>query len=196
MKQRMMKQLICLLAVVAGSVSVSRGAAIVVGHHELYSNLPNQKIQLFVTGGDAVEGLNFNLQIGDGGPDLGGLTSGPRITAVDLLTGTIFDGNNTGEQDPGSYPQLALRTTTTSTGTVSAQGLLATITIDTTGYFMGTWPLSLSDTLNGPTDFAGHSAAITNGTLQVTTVVPEPSLAMFSAAVFLLPLGRRRNRRG
>ena len=81
-----------------------------------------------------------------------------------------------------------------------AQGRLATLMIDTTGFFGGTWNLSLSDVLPGlgpyDTNFAPTSATISNGSI---TVVPEPgTLAVLSTAGVALLIGltwRRRRRR-
>jgi hypothetical protein len=159
-----------------------------VGTHTLLPNTPNQTIQLSVTGGDAVQALNFNAQVADGGPELGGVVNGPDITAANIVTGTIFSGNNSGQQDPGSFPQLAIRTTTTSSGSIAASGVLATLTISTVGISSGTFPLKLNDTLNGPTDFATVPVTITDGFI----VVPEP--ATLSILLPLLALRRARRR--
>ena len=165
-----------------------------VGDHVLLANTPGQSIAIFVSGGGAVEGLNLNVQIADGGTALavyGGSIDGPAISDLDVVTGTIFAGNNTGADDPEilalgtDYDQLELRTITTDVGTVAAAGLLATITIDTTGYFAGTFELRLFDTINGPSDFAGIDAAIDDGTI---TIVPEPgsrTLLCLSTVIFL-----------
>jgi hypothetical protein len=64
---------------------------IVIGNYPLPSGSNNNVIQIFVTGGDQVQGLNFIMDINN---DLPG---GPTIMAVDILTGTIFAGNNTGQ---------------------------------------------------------------------------------------------------
>src|SRR5687767_4478610 len=111
---------VMLIALISLTTSTSRAAlSITVGTHTLQPNTPNQTVELSVTGGDLVEALNFNAQIADGGPELGGLIDGPVITSADIVTGTIFNNRSTGEQNPGSFPQLAIRTTTTASGTVS-----------------------------------------------------------------------------
>src|SRR5687768_3460768 len=138
------------VAAIAGLAGIASAVPVItVGNHELLPNTAGQTIQIHVSGGDDVDGLNFNAQIGNGGPEVGG-TDGPNLTA-DIINGTIFAGNNTGQQDPGSVPQVAARTTTTGQGTVDAQGVLATLTIDTTGFFTGTFDLLLSNTLNEDT---------------------------------------------
>lgn len=193
-ERRMCVRLCCVLAAVALSSMASAVAAapiINVGNHILQPDLAGQTVQIFVSGGDAVQGLNFNAQVADGGPgDAGGVIDGPNLTHADIITGTIFATNNSGEVNPGSLPQIAIRTTTTNSGTVAAEGLLATLTVDTTGFLVGTWDLKLAGTLNGNTDFAGVPAAIVNGTI---TIVPEPH-ALGLAGLATLGLMRRRSR--
>lgn len=158
---------------------------IVVGTHTLEPNTPGQTISLYVTGGWPVQGLNFNLQIADGGPAAGGVISGPAITAVDLLTGTIFAADNTGMRldapDPAGddpVPQHTYRGTSTAAGTVAADGLLAMVTIDTTGFERGAWSLTISDTVNGATDFAGVEATILDGAIILRGTWTNPVLAL------------------
>lgn len=94
---------------------------------------------------------------------------GPRITAVDLVIGTVFAGNHDAPTGAGSRPQLAIYSMITHAGTVSAQGLLATVT----------FTLAMKDTLNGTSDFGPDGngdtifPAIADGTFQV--MAPEPS---------------------
>jgi hypothetical protein len=169
-----------------GIVGFSHAAMIVVGDHPLLPNKANQTIQISVTEGDAVQGLNLYLQIADGGTLAGGSVNGPTITSVDILSNTIFSDNNTGVRNPGSLPQVAARVTTTSAGTVNAEGLLATLTIDTTGFTDGSWSLNLNDTLNGPTDFAGVPVVTYDGSIFIAEV-PEPmSLLPLAMVVGLL----------
>jgi hypothetical protein len=182
---------ILLSLVLGAAIAPLAGATpiIDVGNHLLLPNLPGQTILIYVTGGDAVEGLNLNVQVADGGSELamfGGSIDGPAISDLDIVTGTIFDGNNQGADDPegllgGDFSQIELRTILTDSGTVAADGLLVTLTIDTTDYFSGQFDLRLFDTLNGPSDFAGIAASITDGTI---TIVPEPgTLALACCAV-------------
>ena len=165
-------------------LSASASIVIDVGNHQLLPNTRDQIVDIFVTGTDQVQGLNFYSQVASG-------SSGPIIFDVDIIgPGTIFFGNNVGMTDldgpgdPDPAPQWEGRTTTTSTGTVLANGLLATMTFDTTGLSAGTWDLLLSGTLNGTTDFAGTPAGITNGTVFIGIGIPEPS-----AIVIWLVLG-------
>lgn len=191
-----MKRLLIAILVTASvpliTVAASTGAVITIGSTPLLPNSPGQSVQIFVSGGNLVEGVNLNVQLADGGPGVGGLEEAPRITSVDLLSGTIFAGNVFGgvPMDPGSFPQLAIRSLLTDFGSVPASGLLATLTIDTTGFFVGQWSLSLSGTLNGDTNFLDVPAEVINGTITISrAVVPEPGLTgvtlLLSAGVLL-----------
>lgn len=151
------------------------------GGYGLYENMPNQTIQVFVTGGESITGVNYNIQIGDGGVEVGGLTVGPRLTALDFITDTIFEDNHTAPLDSGVYPQIWMGWIMTAHDTVPADGLLATFTIDTTGLFAGdpvhSWSLAMGNTLNGPSNFTSYNSydtIITDGTLSLIPI-PEPS---------------------
>lgn len=181
---------ICSLASLASVPA--RGATINVGNNYLVPNTAGQVIRFYVTGAEAVQGLNFNVQVGDGGLAAGGVTIGPAITSVDITGGTIFSGNNTGQVNALGLPQIAVSTITTSSGTVPASGLLAAVTFDTTGFFVGSWSLSLSNTLNGSTDFAGIPATIQNGTISTYIVVPEASSVVGGGMGLMLLLLHRR----
>ncbi len=155
---------------------------ILVGEHHLRPNQPNQTIQIFVQGGQAVSGADLYAMIGDGGPELTQLglppgTDGPAITQVDLKTGSIFSSVPDEARDLGSIPQVANWTiAATGGGTVAAEGLLVTLTIDTTGFLEGTWSLTFGDILPehsfGPFDsgFAGKLAHIENGSITIDAV--------------------------
>jgi hypothetical protein len=149
-----------------------------VGDYTLLANTPGQTISIMVSGGAGVQGLNFNIQVADGYPT-GGTISGPNITGLDLIgtasNPTIFFANNSGARLPiRSDPQVWSESLTTGTGTVNTSGLLAVVTVDTTGWFGGNWSFALANTQEGATDFAGLGATITDGTI---TVVPEPASA-------------------
>ena len=150
------------------TVVPSAAPEIDVGDVVVLQGQSEQIVEIFVTGGAPVQGLNFNAQITN--PD--NLTNVPVIKDVDILSGTIFDGNNTGTADldgphPDTEPQFEGRNTTTSSGTVEGEGLLATLTIDASEASEGTFALVLSDTDNGPTEFPGDRVTITDGTIEV-----------------------------
>lgn len=177
-----------------------------VGNHNLLANTPGQQIQLFVSEVPPVVSLDFWIQVADGGTDAGGIVDGPSITSADLITGTLFDVapypgtqvDGTGGLQwhyyivPAPFPAVA---------PVSGSGLLATVTIDTTGFGLGVWPLRLGVNITEPptvaqTAFGDNdgelvSANITDGTI---TIVPEPATGVALASLLLVGafLARRR----
>src|SRR5262249_17756432 len=106
---------------------------VIVGTHLLLPNERGQTIQLFVSGGDPVAGLNGKFMTGDGGTAAGGTRSAPAITSVDVVTGTIFAGNSIADAPglPGFFSsrQYWEINNITIADTVAADGLLATLTI-------------------------------------------------------------------
>lgn len=174
----------------------------IAGNHALLPNTPGQVIQLTVSSDDVgLQGVNVAVTTGDGGPNNGGAIPAPIITAIDIITGTIFAANNTGQGGTIIGPdQYAFASTTTTSGTVNANGVLASLTIDTTGFFAGNWLLSVSgNNVIGfpPTDGAGSTGvtdAYQDGSLFIE-VVPEPStivLGLFAAAGMAAVVIRRR----
>ena len=190
--------LLCLAGVAQAATSI------VVGNHVLLPNTPGQVVQIFVTGGDQIQGTNFRAQIG-ADPEFG-ITPvfGAGLSTI-IGAGTIFQPNNVGMNDVTFYPALFEAGTATSTGTIAANGLLATLVIDTTGFFSGSWALSLNNTLSGPTDWAGSvfngnpvtDPVIEDGSITIPNI-PEPSsivLCMFGVAGLGAVAIRRRRAR-
>lgn len=167
---------------------------IVVGNHAYIPGAAGQTLQIFVTGGDAVQGLNFIMDFNNN------TAGGPIITGIDILTSTIFAGNNTGQGSGFPPPATKVKaTTTTGGGTVSANGLLATITFSFVGVPTGTYPIrmtAMAATGGGSTtNFAGIDANITNGFF----AFPEPSsivLGLFALAGLSAVAVRKRRARG
>jgi hypothetical protein len=157
-----------------------------VGTHDLRPNEAGQVVRIFVTGGEEVQGLEFNAQIGTG-------SSGPMFEYCDILGETVFAESNTGLND-GSYidpRRLYLGTSALSGTPVYADGLLAMLLVDTTGLESGRWPLLMENSFEGPTNFAGAEADIENGWL-VIEEVPEPTAALLLTLV--AAMRRRRHR--
>src|SRR5690606_13162384 len=178
-------RLLVLPLVACNMPTAARAAFIQVGHHLLAPNQAGQTIDIMVAGGEMVSGVNLYSQVGDGGPELAdyGLpagTAGPAITGVELKAGGIFANVPDPAVDQGSLPQVAVWSLGIAApgGKVSANGRLARLTIDTTGFSAGRWTLQLSEVLaqlsGGPyaTDFAGIPADIANGSLRINGGAP------------------------
>lgn len=166
---------------VLGPVTLAAATPTVsVGTINLEPNKPGQIVEIYVTGGDQVRYLEFFAQVANGGPELerssqdyaipaGTGIPGPAITAVDLLTDTIFSGGNYGQLNPGDgdveLPQAVAAYIAASNGSVAADGLLARLTIDTSGFASGTFALSL--TAYGVTTLFDVDASVTDGILVV-----------------------------
>lgn len=173
--KRLLLAFLVMAALILTVQAATANVAINVGNdHRLLPDRAGQTIEIRVTGGDQVSGLNLFAQIGDGGPELTefGLspgTDGPAFEAVDLKTGTIFSSIAEEQSGDIAIPQVANYTISTTGSSVSANGLLVTLTIDTTGFHGGTWDLLLSNVLpdhpGGPfnTNFAPDWISITNG---------------------------------
>ncbi len=187
----MNKGVIVSLAVLLFAVSPALATpTIMVGDHPLLPNMADQTIEISVTGGDEVEGLDFFVQIGDG-------TDGPIISDLDVLIGTIFDGKNTGGSAVYQNDRTAAFVTTTPPGQMATtDGLLATVTVDTTGLMLGDGPWDLNLEFGTfTTAFATIPAEITNGSI---SIVPEPATVAMLLGVFAMaPLAlfyRRRSK--
>jgi hypothetical protein len=171
--------------------------------YELAPGLANQEISLYFSNTDAaqsVAGFDFNLQVGDGGPEApGGSVDGPSITAVDLHTNTIFGGLAASQVTAPSVDQVRVESITLDSGTVSvpvvadSSLLMATVTIDTTGFntIGESWTLNINNTLNGNSQFLDGSAnalAITAAASSITiAAVPEPeAYAALTAGLLVL----------
>jgi hypothetical protein len=181
------------LALVVGASAARADLTITVGDHELQPDTPFQPVQIIVSGGDAVEAVQVECQIGNGA--LNGDITAPTISELDVTVGTIFSSNHFGQTPllTGVINRwLATRGTWTASGTVAAEGLLATVYIDTTGFTSasGPWTLSLSDTRNGSTIFGDIEPTIVNGSISIQPV-PEPATALFLATGAALLLRRR-----
>jgi hypothetical protein len=162
-------------AAVLCALSSATQAALIVdaGDHTLLPNTPGQTIQIFVSGGDQVSNMNLAVIIGDGSDS----PLEPDFTAVDILNGTIFAGNNTGTTGGVQSSQWIYAGTTTISGTVSGNGLIGTLTLDTTGLSSGVFDLVLDDPDFGPTDFGLVPVTLINGSLTIQAAGPSISLS-------------------
>jgi len=175
-------------------------AEVPVGDHIIASE-PGQKIAIYVDPGlpdpqnptipfPGAAGMTFNVQIGDGGPEAGGVEDGPPITYVELVNDadfgpTIFGANNTGmfPDNPAArsiIPQIYAVNVSPTSGDVPANGLLAVLTLDGTGFTKddGPWDLIVSQTLNGRTRLDDNTPLVQPIPLTIidgTVAIPEPS---------------------
>jgi hypothetical protein len=97
-------------------------------------------VPVLVTGGQLVTGVDFAIQVGDGGFANGGTSTKPVILALDTTgPNTVFVSSNLGS-DPTSNGGLmwidALLTNPAVSAQVTAAGVLAWVTFDTTGTFL------------------------------------------------------------
>lgn len=178
------------------------------GTHDLLPETSGQVIAITVSGvpgdppglggtGDAFQGVDLFLTINDG-------TTGPLITAIDLLNGTVFDGNNSGQNDAIAFPaRTAFSGTTVDSDVVGPNGVLAYITLDTTNVAMGSYPLHLYLTNPGQplllppwigVDEEEPVPVLIDGTLNI---VPEPGSLVLAllAVVGLCGVAIHRRRR-
>jgi hypothetical protein len=186
-----------LAAVLGGFCSVSRAALVIdVGNHDVPVGSSGFSIPITVSGGDSVTDMAAYVQIGDGGPAVGG-TAGPRITSVGYA-GSVWTSAPGGFTPfistplPGQIidPSVSLNTAGQSVG---GAGTLMTLVLDVSGFSEGrTFDLKLAGTAGGDTAFArsGTAAPVTihNGSIRLVAI-PEPSSALAGAAT-LLAFGR------
>ncbi|MCA9149984.1 MAG: hypothetical protein KDA92_11815, partial [Planctomycetales bacterium] len=184
-----MKTLMTLIGLTLGvwslleSTSILAAPIIDPGTIYLAPDYAGQAVPLYVSGGDAVQGLNLHVSVEQGGPDFSPTGKlGPVITDVDVTNRTIFAGRHDGQTTIADFPQAWVVATATTSGTVSANGILAWITFDTTGLLEGAGPFSLTleDPAGVPSDFAGIGARLSAGQL-VISGVPEPDAGQLGA---------------
>ncbi len=149
-----------------------------VGDHVLQPDAPDQIIDIRVDGDSRVTGLNLRAQIGDG-------PGGPVFQAVEFSDGAdglayIWDEYPTTEIGQAPVPALPhvaqISVLFTNSGDdVVADGLIARITVDTTGVDLGVFSLNLDDTvIERTTDFILTGAerlepTIINGTIRINS---------------------------
>lgn len=150
-----------------------------IGHHVVVPNMPGQKIGIYATGGELVNGISLSVAINGGGKAHGG-KPGPLITNIDVDAGPTIWNQPPGHNPPSVFNdgQLWNVNFLTTGGYVSADGLVATVTVDTTGYF-GRHTLELSGggitESVGDTQFQGQDLELTivNGTFGDATGDPD-----------------------
>ena len=142
---------ITISAVLSLTMFIHAGAAVIdVGTHYLLPN-DERRIPITVSGGDLVEGLNFYIQVADGGEINEGIATKPKITGLDIIgPGTLFNQSNTGSEpmhlpDSGGTYLIWKDSTTTAPGVhLNATGTLAFVTINTANTSSSDSPYSLN----------------------------------------------------
>ncbi len=187
------KAFFALALVAALSTSAFAETNVAAGHHVFTVNTGLQTFPVLGTSnsGETLAGMDLYLVMD---------ALGPIITNVDLINGTVFQPNNTGQQDfGGAFPAPGHEVwynITTASGSVPT-GIVALVTIDTNSAAAGQYLLSLESEIIGASavyNQVGVGGTFTNGSV---TLVPEPGtvvMALFGAAGLGLVAIRRRRR--
>ena len=159
----------------------SSGAALrlVVGNSTVPSGTNRIQIPILISGGDLLTDMVGVIQLGDGGPLVGG-TPGPVLQAItyggSIWSGAAggFDTNATIALPAQLYdPNVILRV---SGQKVPGQGVLFTLIVDTAGVAPGFYELRLGQVRGFSTSFQNGGvdvpATIVNGWIAVGTTFP------------------------
>jgi len=186
-------------SLLAAAGQAANAATITFGSTSLADIDGNQAVQVFVAGGEAVTAASLNAQLSGSG-------TLPKITAVDLVTGTVFAGFSPTQspvqlQSNGTIGSRSVDVDPFADPLPTLTGVLATLQIDTTGLNPGdTFNLRLTNVGagNNSTVFTAGGTfeefAVSGAPNATFTVVPEPGtigLAGVTAAVGLLARRRR-----
>jgi hypothetical protein len=158
----------------AGTINVT------VGNHDLLPNAGMQEVSILVSGTDLAQGMNFNAQIGEPGPQADPrdrpvfeepLEPVPPMTQPtfrpEMLAGTVWepdhdDGTRVvippahgGDQYYLGWVTIESISPPDPPVPALMDGTLVNLLIDTTDVLPGPYSLNLSDTPGGPTTFVG-----------------------------------------
>ncbi len=164
------------------SVASAFGAPVIsIGTQYMLNTSQTRRIPIYIStsSNEKIEGVNLYVQVGDGGAANGGTDATPAIVSLDVVgSGTVFNASNTG-CDPFYLDLMAAASTTTASGSVSANGVLAYLTVNPNGATVGSsYRISLqnvgANVDGGPfdTDLAGVSASFVeeDGWIQVVSL--------------------------
>jgi lipopolysaccharide export system protein LptA len=163
---------------------------IVIGATTLKANTPNQLVPIYITGNAPLNGFNFRIQLGDG---LNG-TAEPIFSNISYA-GSIWAGSPTQTLGgPVSGGQMFVQSSIVfqdAQTSVNSTGLLATLVVDTTGIYGGTFALNLKSTQIGQDSdliALGASSAsplfITNGSIIVTPAAVTTRQTFYNNSYF------------
>jgi len=151
-----------------------------VGTHYMLNTNQERLIPIMVSSPtEYVEGLILAVQIGDGGAVNGGTNTAPQIADLDIIgPGTIFNASNTGSSLEYLGNLIAMNETTTASGSLEANGVLAWLTINPSGAALGSYRINLQtvgENVDGnpwTTDFAGVPASfpLNDGWIQIISL--------------------------
>ena len=163
--------LVCLIWACQLGRAASSSLVIDVGFHTILPNQSYQEIPIRIRGGTPMAGMNFGVALSRFESESRGRT--PSIRSVDLVGGiapTIFTSNHREARSLGRDAHRAFYSVTTEVGVVLAEGLLATVVVDTTGIGSGQFMLSV-----------GGSTGHWDGSLELfdQTGLPLPGRANF-----------------
>lgn len=144
-----------------------------------------------------MQGITFRGQLADGFPDMSDSTThGPDVSVIELIgPGRIVEANNTGQNSVEERSQTWRQRKTTFAGTAKADGLLARLTFDTTGFnsIGQQWGLVPANSFLDDTDVILAGADVSNGTVSIA-VSDLSSLTLAALdAVIIVVLGACRN---
>jgi hypothetical protein len=165
----------------------------------LMPNMAGQRVDFFASGIAATggtDGMELDLQVEDGGTDLGGTGVGPTMTGIDLTSGTIWSGFGDTQTDVVTFP-LARQSTVDTGSVVTTDGLVGAVFFDTTGFNSGTFDFRVNGVSGAfDTTFFRGGVALptesTNGFLRISEAVPEPSSLAMLSVIGLIGFARRR----
>ncbi len=194
-----MRTLFASLMILAIAGTASATITITAGTHDVLENATNQTFDILIStdASDIISGCDFAVQIGPTGQ------SCPAITAFDATTaGRIFFGDDSAQTYgivPG-YPGISVGGVT---GPLDpnydpvASGILLTVTIDTTGYYIADGPYVIKLMTNyGNTEAHDGNGWEISGTVYnsgTLNIIPEPAtLALLSLAAVGFLIHRRR----
>jgi hypothetical protein len=172
------------------------------GHVVVNQGATSADIPIHSSGSGSVTDMLLVVQVGDGGTVTGNPPV-PKINAVSL-SGSVWSPESnyntfSGFGPPDAPPDEIIDFNVEALGGVSAvpgSGLLATITLDLTGFSIAgnTWDIHLVDDFGTSTllleDTTEVTGTLTSGSL--TVVIPEPASVALLGGVMLLALRRGR----